>query len=123
MKKLLIQCPLMQQEVATKEGYQRAIAQVPNGSSVLWLGSSPPDDAISLYAETELKFDEQGQPQSLSADGVIDFEFCLIIPGQIVPDGYKFRAPVRAGPGVLFVYEKQTDDKRGSGLILPRRGH
>lgn len=122
MSKLLIKCPLHSQELTTREGYQRAVAKVPNGSSILFLGASPPQDDIAIYAEVELKFDDKGEPLSLSNDGVVDFEFCILIPGQVVPEGYKYRAPVRASGGVIFVYEKITDTRGGSSLILPR-GH
>jgi hypothetical protein len=107
--------PLQAQATQSSEGFQRAVVALPKTAQILHLGSSPPNEEISLYALVPPKLDKDGKVTPYLPHEVGALEFYVVIPGQAVPAGLLFRGPVRTPKGLIFLFERAPTQK----LILP----
>lgn len=103
------------QEITTPEGLRRALVAIPQNSKVLHLGIVPSTDIVAVYALTAPPpHDENGGQKPYPPESLSIMEFIVAVPGQQIPKGYTFRAPVRTKDGgLIFLFEKD----RSSGII------
>lgn len=120
---IVLACPVEAQRIQQLDGYTAGKVWFPENSQILFLGAVPPADDIVLFVLYEIQLDKEGKPIPVKFDknDSVEMDFVVVHPGQTVPEGYKFRAPIRHSRGMSFIFEKQ---EKSSGLIVPRgRGH
>lgn len=115
MKRMVLGFPLEPQKIQEPDGLPRAVVAVPAGSVIMYLGVLFPTDIVGVVALVPVS-EETMAPDLREMNRM---EFLVATPSNVIPDGFKFRAPVKTkmppavegGPpqeGLIFLFEKEA---------------
>jgi hypothetical protein len=116
---ILLEFPLEALQTLGPDQLPRVRVAFPQGSQILHLGSTGPDKPICLCVLAPLRpKNADGTVKELAPHEVAVLEFIVAVPGNLVPEGYVFRAPVRTPEGgLIYLFEKRDT----SPLLVPGR--
>jgi len=114
---IMLNFPLEALQTIAADKLPRVRVAFPQGSQILHLGSGGPEFPVCLSVLAPIRpKNADGTIKELQPHEIAVMEFAVVTPGDVVPEGYIFRAPVRTPQGLIFLFEKKMT---GPSILVP----